>query len=100
MRPLTIGELAKQSGVGVETIRFYGCPVCVETIMLINHIACSSCEVTVLDTNDPDVAIRAKEFGIRSLPAVVINGTPADCCTGRGPDIARLQAHGLGQPIR
>jgi hypothetical protein len=25
-------------------------------------------------------------LGIRSLPAVVIDGTLADCCAGRGPD--------------
>jgi len=34
---------------------------------------------------------------IRSVPAVVIDGTLADCCTG--PDETTLQAAGLGQPI-
>jgi glutaredoxin 3 len=27
-----------------------GCPACEETVTLVNRIACSSCDVTVLDT--------------------------------------------------
>jgi glutaredoxin 3 len=58
-----------------------------------------SCDVTVLDMNDPAVAKRAKGLGIRSVPAVVIEGKLADCCQGRGPDEATLRAAGLGQPV-
>lgn len=76
-----------------------GCPVCEETIALVNRIACSSCEVTVLDTNNPEVAARAKRLGVRSVPAVAINGALADCCAGRGPDEKTLRAAGLGQPL-
>jgi len=76
-----------------------GCPACQETVALVNSIACSSCDVSVLDMHDPQVAGRAKELGIRSVPAVVINGKLADCCTGRGPDEATLRTAGLGQPI-
>jgi hypothetical protein len=54
---------------------------------------------SVLDMHDPQVAGRANGLGIRSLPAVVIDGKLADCCTGRGPDEATLRAAGLGQPI-
>jgi glutaredoxin 3 len=75
------------------------CPACEEVIQLINRVACPSCEVTVLDMKHPDVASRAKRLGIRSVPAVVINGTLADCCAGRGPDEQTLRAAGLGQPI-
>ncbi len=76
-----------------------GCPACEETIELVNRVACPSCEVSVLDMNDPDVAARAKGLGIRSAPAVVIDGKLADCCAGRGPDEATLRTAGLGQPI-
>lgn len=76
-----------------------GCPVCEETIERINRVACPSCEVNVLDMKDPNVASRAKGLGIRSVPAVVIDGKLADCCAGRGPDEATLRAAGLGQPI-
>jgi glutaredoxin len=76
-----------------------GCPVCEETIELVNRIACPSCEVSVLDMKDRNVASRAKSLGIRSVPAVVIDGTLADCCAGRGPDEATLRTLGLGQPL-
>lgn len=74
-----------------------GCPVCAETIELVNQVACPSCEVSVLDMNRAAVAQRAKGLGIRSVPAVVIDGKLADCCTGRGPQEATLRAAGLGQ---
>ena len=45
------------------------------------------------------VADRAKKLGVRSVPAVVIDGNLADCCAGRGPDEATLKAAGLGQPL-
>jgi glutaredoxin len=76
-----------------------GCPACQETITMVQDITCPSCEVTVLDMNDGKVASRAKSLGIRSVPAVVIDGKPADCCTGRGPDEATLRAAGVGQPV-
>jgi glutaredoxin 3 len=76
-----------------------GCPACQETIALVNQLACPSCEVTILDMKEPKIASRAKGLGIRSVPAVLIDGKVADCCTGRGPDEATLQAAGLGQKI-
>jgi hypothetical protein len=76
-----------------------GCPACDEAVALVKQAACPSCDVSVLDMHDPAVARRAKALGIRSVPAVVINGKLADCCQGRGPDEATLRAAGLGQPI-
>jgi glutaredoxin 3 len=75
------------------------CPACEETVQLVNRIACPSCEVSVLDMKDASVAERAKRLGIRSLPAVVIDGKLADCCAGRGPEEAALRAAGVGHPI-
>lgn len=76
-----------------------GCPACEETVELVNRLACLACEVSVLDMKDPDVATSAKSLGIRTVPAVAIDGKLADCCTGRGPDEGTLRASGLGQPI-
>ena len=76
-----------------------GCPACEETLALINRIACPSCEVEVLDMRDPAVAAKAKRYGIRSVPAVAIDGRLADCCAGRGAAEAELRAGGVGQPI-
>jgi glutaredoxin 3 len=76
-----------------------GCPACDKKVKLVQSIACPSCEVTVLDMNDSRVASRAKSLGVRSVPAVVIEGKLADCCSGRGPDEDTLKAAGLGQPV-
>jgi glutaredoxin 3 len=76
-----------------------GCPACEETVTLVNHLACPSCEVTGLDMHNPDIARRAKQLGIRTVPAVVMNGTLAACCTGSGPDEATLRAAGVGQAL-
>jgi glutaredoxin len=76
-----------------------GCPACEETVQLVNRIACPSCEVRVLDMKDAVVAKRAKGLGVRSVPAVVIDGKLADCCAGRGPQESALRAAGIGQAI-
>ena len=76
-----------------------GCAVCEDTIALINRVACPSCEIEILDMHKPDVVKKAKRYGIRSVPAVVIDGTLAACCAGRGPDEKQLRAAGLGTPL-
>lgn len=76
-----------------------GCAVCEDTVALINKIACPSCEVEILDMHQPEVSKRAKQYGIRSVPAVIVDGKPADCCAGRGPDEAQLRAAGIGIPL-
>ena len=65
-----------------------GCPVCQETIDMVNRVACPSCEVQVLNMNHDAVAERAKQLGVRSLPAVAIDGKLVDYCVGGGPDQA------------
>jgi glutaredoxin 3 len=76
-----------------------GCPACEEAIRMVNAIACSSCEVEVLDMHQPDVAARAKQYGVRSIPAVVVDGNLADCCAGLGIDEATLRAAGVGASL-
>ena len=73
-----------------------GCPACAETVKLVQHIACSSCEVEVLDMNQPEVATKARQYGVKTVPAVAINGKLAGCCTGAGPNEAALRSAGLG----
>ena len=75
-----------------------GCAACQETIEVIRRAACPSCDVTIHDMRDAEVAKRAKGLGIRSIPAVVIDGKLAACCAGRGVDEAVLRAAGLGRP--
>ncbi len=75
-----------------------GCAVCDETASLVQSIACPSCDVEILDMQEPAVAAKAKQYGIRSVPAVVVDGELAACCAGRAPDEASLRAAGIGVP--
>ena len=76
-----------------------GCPACEPTVEMVRRLACPSCDISVLDMHDPQVAARAKELGVSSVPAVAVNGILAGCCAGRGPDEATLREAGLGQSL-
>ena len=74
-----------------------GCPTCERRIELIRAAGCPSCEIEVLDMRKSTTAARARQLGIGRLPAVVIDGVLADCCSVGGPDLATLKAAGLGR---
>lgn len=76
-----------------------GCATCDEAIELVKSMACSSCEIEVLDMHDKSVAQKAKSLGVKSIPAVVVNGKLAGCCASRGPDKDKLRAAGIGQAL-
>jgi len=76
-----------------------GCPLCKDTVELVNRLACPSCDVTVVDMQDITGASRALELGVKAVPAVAVDGKLAGCCLGRGVDAAALRAAGLGQAI-
>ena len=75
------------------------CNVCETAIEQIKAAACPSCDIIVLDMNDPNVAARAEDLSIRSIPTVLVDGKIADCCSGRGVNIDVLRAAGVGQPL-
>lgn len=83
-----------------RTIEVYsaGCPVCQETIQMVNRVATPSYEVRVLDMNDETVPRRARELGIRSIPAVVIDGKLASCYARRRPDEETVRSARLRWP--
>lgn len=76
-----------------------GCGCCEETIKLVKSIACPSCDITVLDMKQPEVAERATSLGIRSVPAVAVDGALLDCCVGRGVEEHTLRSAGIGVPL-
>ena len=76
-----------------------GCPACEETIALVNEIACSSCEVEVLDMSRAEIAERAKRYGIGRVPAVVVNGRLAECCKGPEINAAAPRDAGVGSAL-
>ena len=71
-----------------HTIEIYsaGCATCKETIEMVKGVAGFDHDVKIHEMLHGDTAARAKKLGIRSLPAVVVNGKLAGCCAGRGPD--------------
>jgi hypothetical protein len=68
-----------------------GCALCEEVIDLVRREAGSSTEVIVRKMIDARVLARAEALGIRSIPAVVIDGKVASCCTPRGVDLQVLK---------
>lgn len=74
-----------------------GCPLCVKVVREVQARVCPSCEITVLDMNDAGGAARAESLGIRSVPALAIDGALAGCCTERAVDWDELSAAGLGR---
>lgn len=51
-----------------------GCGVCQDFLARVTALACSSCEISVHDTQVASIAAKAKELGVRFLPALVVNG--------------------------
>jgi len=72
------------------------CPAYQDTVALVQWLAYSSWEVSVLGMSDSKIVNWAKTLGIRSVSAIAIDSKRADCCTGRGPEEASLRAAGLG----
>jgi len=72
---------------------------CENLITAIRAAACPSCEVRVLDVTAPEVAERANQLGVQSVPAVAINDELVCCPCECGPDLAKLRAAGLGVPL-
>jgi predicted transcriptional regulator YheO len=79
--------------------KYSDCAICQEAIDAVLREACPSCEVIVHDMKDSQVVRRAKNFGIRSVPAVVIDSKLSSCCTGSGINIQVLRSEGLGKGL-
>jgi glutaredoxin 3 len=73
-----------------------GCSICKDAIELVRRVSCPSCEVTVLDMHDAEVAKRARQYNISTLPAVVVDGKLAGCCVGVGVTEEELRKAGTG----
>lgn len=68
-----------------------GCDVCNTLVAEITALADHNCTIVVRDMHQADVAERAAELGIKTVPSVVVDGEPADCCAGGGPDMATIR---------
>lgn len=74
-----------------------GCPCCDDAAKAVRAAASSTDDVQIRDMRDPAVATEAKKHGIHRVPAVVINGQLADCCSVDVVDVGVLRKMGLGQ---
>ena len=75
-----------------------GCPVCDDTVKLVQSIACPSCDVQILNLQtDAAAQAKARTYGVKRVPAVVVNGQLAACSQG-GVDTGALRALGVGSP--
>lgn len=72
-----------------------GCPICEQTVETVKKLAGADHEVHVHDMHQKEMASKATQHGIRSIPAVVIDGKLAGCCAGPGVD-----EHVLRQALR
>jgi glutaredoxin 3 len=63
-----------------------GCATCQSTIDMVKKLARTEHDVQVHDMHQREVVGQASKYGVRSLPAIVIDGKLAGCCAERGPD--------------
>lgn len=63
-----------------------GCDLCRQTIELVGKLGGSESDVIVHEMRQTESVARAHGYGVRSVPAVVIDGKRASCCIGSGPD--------------
>lgn len=74
-----------------------GCAVCDEAVQAVRKIACDSCDVQVQDMRTEAAKTKARKYGIKRVPAVVVNGQLAECCNQGPVDSGTLQRLGVGQ---
>lgn len=89
--------------VGIATRRVEvfsaGCKTCQRTIEQLREQIDSRHEIVVHDMNNDKGAVeKAEAFGIRTVPAVVVDGFLLACCKNKGPTLRELHAAGLAKP--
>ncbi len=70
------------------------CPLCDETVQMVQELTCPDCEVSVYNLRQEQE--KAHQYGINAVPAIAINGKLV--LTGK-PNLEQLRAAGVGQPL-
>jgi hypothetical protein len=85
-----------------------GCPVCEPAVQLVREMACPDCNVTVHNLGGAEAsgfsggataAAKAANYGIKVVPAIVIDGQLVSCCRTPGPTREELAAAGIGRRL-
>ncbi|HEX9744252.1 MAG TPA: thioredoxin family protein [bacterium] len=71
------------------------CFLCDEAIEAVKKSAGSDWEIKILDIRQPESIEKAKSYGIKRIPAVVVNGNTNLLCPGCVNDKAALKAAGI-----
>jgi glutaredoxin len=75
-----------------------GCPVCDETVKLVESMMCPSCELQILNMRtDTTAQTKASVYGVKRVPTVVVDGKIADCCRQGAADKNTLLNLGVGR---
>ncbi len=79
-----------------------GCPVCDDTVRLVQSLACRSCEVNIYDLREGcatnECREKASHYGITAVPAIAVNGVLLES-SRRAPITAdHLREAGIGRP--
>lgn len=80
-----------------------GCPVCDPALKMVKDLSCPSCDVHIHDLNKgcetDECRVEAEKYGLKTVPAVVVNGQVVSCCDNPGPNEEDLKAAGIGVPL-
>ena len=73
-----------------------GCPCCDDTVKMVQSLICPSCDLQILDMrSDKEAQAKAKQYGVKRVPAVAVNGKLAECCQS-GVNAQTLRSLGVG----
>lgn len=61
-----------------------GCPVCEPVVQLVKEMAGKDCDITLHNLSEQcesKICVsKMKEYGVKRVPAVAVNGKLLDCC--------------------
>ena len=88
------------TGIATRRVEIFsaGCTTCSRTIEQLREQIDPRHEIVVHDMHDGSASARADAFGIRTVPAVVVDGFLLACCKNKGPTLRELHAAGLARP--
>jgi hypothetical protein len=79
-----------------------GCTVCEPIVEMVKSMACGSCDVIIYNVAEPldtkECLEKVKSYGIKSVPAIAVNGILLNCCQNKGISVDELKNAGIGQP--
>lgn len=75
-----------------------GCSVCDPAVALVNELTCPDCEVTVHNLQESG-AEQAAKYGLKTVPAVVVDASLVSCCDTPGPTRELLAQAGVGKRL-